>query len=242
MNSPQISIIIPTFQEERCIEHILNQFPSSLRERCNAELIISDGGSSDNTVSVARSTADVVVESEKAQTIAAGRNAGARVARGEILMFFNADVRLANPEVFISTMSTAVADTSVAAATCAVLVNPEEEQLTDRLFHRTFNWYCRLLNSLGMGMGRGECHVLRRTIFDQAGGYNESIVAGEDYEFFLRLKRLGNIAYIKTLIVYESPRRYRALGYFKVTLLWFANAVSVFLFKRSLSRRWTPIR
>ena len=242
MNAPRISIIIPTFQEERCIEDILRQFPSSLRERCNAELIISDGGSSDNTVAVARGSAVVVLESEHAQTIAAGRNAGARAARGEILMFFNADVRLDNPELFIGTMSAAVADPSVAAATCPVLVNPEEEILADRLFHRAFNRYCQLLNSLGMGMGRGECHVLRKSVFDRLGGYNEAIVAGEDYEFFLRLKRVGNIAYLKTLLVYESPRRYRAFGYVRVSLLWFANAVSVFLFRRSLSRRWTPVR
>ena len=242
MNTPFISIIIPTFEEERYIEAILRQFPSSLRERCRAELIISDGGSSDKTVSVARSHADVVIESDKTQTIAAGRNAGARTARGEVLMFFNADVRLDNPELFISKMSVTVSDTSVAAATCDVLVNPEEETLADKLFHRSFNWYCRVLNSLGIGMGRGECHVFRKVLFNQVGGYNEAIVAGEDFEFFHRMRRVGNIAYVRALTVYESPRRYRAYGYLKVGFLWFANAISVLFFRRSLSKRWTHIR
>jgi glycosyltransferase involved in cell wall biosynthesis len=242
MNIPRLSIIIPTFQEERYLEHIVAQFPAEIRKRCNAELIISDGGSSDNTLAVAHLSADVVVEAKCAQTIAAGRNAGARCARGEILLFFNADVTIGDPERFLERMAEAVADRSVAAATCPVLVNPGEELLADRLFHRMFNAYCRFLNLLGMGMGRGECHAMRKEVFDRLGGYNEAIVAGEDYEFFLRLRRAGKIAYLKTLVVYESPRRYRASGYFRVSMLWFLNALSVLLWKRSLSRRWTPIR
>lgn len=242
MKNPLISIIVPTFEEEKCVEQILRQFPPSLRERCKAELIISDGGSSDNTVALARSNADVVIESDRMQTISMGRNAGARAAHGEILMFFNADVCLNHPERFIEEMQRTIMSNSIVAATCNVLVNPEEETLSDKLFHRWFNWYCRFLNTIGMGMGRGECHVLRKTVFDQSGGYNEEIVAGEDYEFFLRLRQLGKIAYVRSLTVYESPRRYRAYGYLRISLLWFANAVSVFLFRRSLSRQWTPIR
>ncbi|HTK81805.1 MAG TPA: glycosyltransferase [Bacteroidota bacterium] len=242
MKSPRISIIVPTFQEERYIEQTLRQFCPELRERCGAELIVSDGGSTDATAALARPLADLVIVSDKEQTIAAGRNAGAMAARGEIVMFLNADVRLVEPARFIAVMAESVADPAVAAATCPVLVNPEEETLPDRLFHRSFNWYCHVLNMIGMGMGRGECHVLRKSVFERSGGYNDAVVAGEDYEFFLRLRRMGNIAFVKTLLLYESPRRYRAYGYLRVSALWFANAICVLFLKRSLSRRWMPIR
>jgi len=242
MSHPLISVIIPTFEEEKCVESILSQFPVSFRKHCDVELIISDGGSSDQTVLLARTRADVVLESATIQTIAMGRNAGARAATGDILMFFNADVRLDNPERLIETMLATFKDMSVVAATCNVMVNPEEETLSDKLFHGWFNRYCRFLNSIGVGMGRGECHVVRKTVFNQAGGYNEAIVAGEDFELFLRLRRFGKIAFVQSLTVFESPRRYRAYGYSRTGLLWFVNAVWVLLFKRSLSRRWTPIR
>src|SRR5437867_2690707 len=125
MNHPLISVIVPTFEEENYVETFMSQFPTSLRKHTNVEVIISDGGSGDDTVRLARAGADMVLESRTTQTIAMGRNAGARVATGDVLMFFNADVRLDNPERLLSTMMEALSDMSVVAATCNVLVNPE---------------------------------------------------------------------------------------------------------------------
>ena len=139
-------------------------------------------------------------------------------------------------------MTRALDEEGVVAATCNVRVNPEEEILADRLFHVVFNCYCRFLNAIGLGMGRGECQVVRKSVFDQAGGYNESIPAGEDFEFFMRLRHIGKISFISACTVFESPRRYRSYGYTRTALLWFVNGLSVVLFRRSLSRRWTPVR
>ena len=242
--NPAISIIIPTLEEEKEIVSSLSQFTPELRKKFGLEIIVSDGGSKDRTCEIAREHADIVISPEQpeVQTIATGRNRGAKAARGEVLMFFNADVRLNRPETFIQTMLDVLATGSVAAATCNVLVNPEEETTADRIFHAGFNRYCRFLNFAGMGMGRGECHVVPRAVFDRAGGYNEQIVAGEDYELFLRLRRQGSIAFVSSLTVFESPRRFRAFGYTRIALLWFLNGVSVFLFRRSLSKSWIPIR
>ncbi|HEV8538833.1 MAG TPA: glycosyltransferase [Bacteroidota bacterium] len=242
MPSPLISIVVPTLEEEKCIGGMLGQFPHSLRERCNLELIISDGGSTDKTVQFARAAADAVVQANSTQTISLGRNAGARVARGEILVFFNADVRVADPENFIKEMRRTFEDKSVVAATCNVRVIPEDERLADKLFHRGYNWHVWFMNSIGMGMGRGECHVIRRSMFDCLGGYNEHLVAGEDCEFFVRLRRAGKVAFVRSLTVYESPRRYRAFGYVRTNLLWSANAIGALFFKRSFSKRWPPVR
>ena len=215
-----------------------------IRKKFRIEIIVSDGGSKDRTREIAREQADIVISPDRpeVQTIAAGRNRGAKAARGDILMFFNADVRLKQPETFIETMIDILGTDSVVAATCNVTVNPEEENSADRIFHAGFNMYCRFLNFAGMGMGRGECHVVRRAVFKRAGGYNEQIVAGEDYELFLRLRRHGSIAFVSSLTVFESPRRYRAFGYPRIALLWFLNGVSVFLFRRSLSKSWIPVR
>ncbi|HEY6192529.1 MAG TPA: glycosyltransferase [Bacteroidota bacterium] len=242
--SPLISIIIPTLQEEKLIGGTLDQFTSGLRQRYNLEIIVSDGGSTDQTLPVARAKADVVIENGEGcpQNISIGRNLGAQAARGEILMFFNADVRLADPELFFRRMGSIICDESVSAATCNVRIDPDEEGTTDRLFHGFFNWYCRFLNEIGMGMGRGECHVIRAEMFRRIGGYNTKMAAGEDYELFVRLRHTGRVHFDRTLTVYESPRRYRQLGYLSVILLWFLNGLTAFAFHRSLVKSWKPVR
>jgi GT2 family glycosyltransferase len=171
-----------------------------------------------------------------------GRNKGAEAATGSVFVFLNADVTIADPEAFFRAMRAAVLDPGVAAATCTVRVPPDQELLKDVLYHGFFNWYVRLLNLLGMGMGRGECHVMRAETFRAAGGYDESLAAGEDYELFLRLHRTGTIAFLRSVTVYESPRRFRRYGYLRITLLWLLNGLGVLLFKRSMVQEWTPVR
>jgi len=239
-----ISIIIPTLQEESCIGRTLGQFTNELRRKYNLEIIVSDGGSVDRTVEIARSFTETVLERDPRarENISIGRNHGARMSRGDILIFINADVIIEQPEAFFTTMIRTVEQSEVGAATCNVLISPEEENFIDRLFHRFFNWYFWLLNVFGMGMGRGECHVMRREVFDCIGGYNSALAAGEDYELFHRLRQRGEIAFLRTLNVFESPRRYRKFGYLYITSLWFLNGIWVLLFKRSFVEEWKPVR
>jgi glycosyltransferase involved in cell wall biosynthesis len=243
-NTPLISIIIPTLQEEKLIGRTLEQFSNGLRDRYSLEVIVSDGGSTDRTVPLAQGKSDLVVCNHNgcAENISIGRNRGAGAARGEILMFFNADVRIADPELFFRRMVDVIRDESVSAATCNVLIYPEEERTIDRVFHRFFNRYCRFLNDSGMGMGRGECHVIRRKVFEKAGGYNAKMAAGEDYELFVRLRHSGQVRFDSALTVFESPRRYRKLGYAAVVLLWCLNGLAALIFHRSIVKRWKPVR
>ena len=244
MNQPLISIVVPTLQEEKLITRLVDQFTPELRSHHKLEIIISDGGSSDRTVELARPRVDVLVLPDGAGTenISTGRNRGARAARGKILVFLNADVRLQDPGRFFQVISTLIERPGIAALTCKVRVYPEEESWIDRVFHAGANTYFRLLNILGMGMGRGECHVVRGDLFQKVGGYDESIVAGADFELFHRLRRLGKIKYAPGMVVFESPRRYRKHGYRRVALLWFLNALCVLFSHRPFVREWEPVR
>jgi hypothetical protein len=123
-----------------------------------------------------------------------------------------------------------------------VWVYPEEERLSDRLFHNLLNKYFAMLNIIGLGMGRGECHVISREAFFKVGGYNEKLVAGEDFDLYMRLARIGKIVNVHTIKIYESPRRYRRYGYLKTLLTWFINAISVMFRRRSISNKWEAIR
>lgn len=244
MENPTISIVIPTLHEGKLIAQTLKQFTDELRRTHRLEVIVSDGGSADETIAVARAHADSLITNESGvkQTISIGRNAGARVARGDILMFINGDTLIDDIESFFPAMSRIMGRGDIAAATCKVCVYRGEESFFDRVFHGFYNLYFWSLNIIGVGMGRGECQVVRRELFSKVGGYNEAIAAGEDFDLFVRLRREGKIAFCRSLIVRESPRRYRKYGYLWITLLWFINAVAVLVLHRSVADHWKPVR
>jgi glycosyltransferase involved in cell wall biosynthesis len=244
VSSPVVSVIIPTLQEEKRLGATLAQFTPAVKRTYGVEVIVSDGGSTDATLSIARAAADTVVEhpSGTLRNISRGRNRGASASQGSILVFLNADVVIEDIDKFFTMMTDVIRSASACAATCNVNIYPAEVRVPDVFFHNFFNGYFWCLNLLGMGMGRGECHVVNREVFLKSGGYSEQMAAGEDFEFFLRLRRYGKVKYMRQLTVYESPRRFRKFGYIRISMLWFLNAVSVLFAGHSAVDDWEPVR
>ena len=239
-----ISLVIPAFNEEKLLPQILDQFPPALRAAHDAEIIVSDGGSGDRTAEIASAHGARVVVHDlpHRQTIAEGRNRGAAVARGDVLVFLNADVRVSDPDRFLGEARRLAARADVAGITCVVHVFPEEEILADRLFHLWHNAYVRFLNFIGEGMGRGECQILGAELFARVGGYNPAMVAGEDYDLFRRVRRHGRVVMMPGVTVFESPRRFRKYGYLHILWGWSRNALAVIFRNASSSEEWEAVR
>ena len=244
----RISVIIPTLQEEKSLPRLLSLFDDASINCYGIELIVSDGGSTDSTVDIARAFADVVIvhSSQRRQTIAEGRNVGAQIAQGQTLVFLNADCIPAQWEQFWQTIAEWAAEygpyASYAVLAAPVLVHPLERQWSDRIVHACFNAYLQLAARMGLGVGRGECHAVRRWLFERTGGYTSSLAAGEDFEFLHRARKWTHVAIPHELCVYESPRRYRRLGYLRILSQWFLNWISALIARRSHSAEWTPVR
>jgi len=239
------SFIIPTLNEEKLLPGLLDQLNGpELRGKYDFEIIISDGGSADSTIELALRNSDIVKIHTNGvkQNIPAGRNAGAKYASGDILFFINADVRFQNVNDFLKYLDKNFKDSDYIAMTCKVKVFPWEEKLSDKLFHSVYNSYFRLLNIVGVGMGRGECQVVKKEVFAKVGGYNEQLAAGEDFDLFRRIQKAGKILFANDIYVYESPRRYRKFGYAAVTATWMKNGLSVFLKNKSINKEWEQVR
>jgi glycosyltransferase involved in cell wall biosynthesis len=193
---------------------------------------------------LAADSADVIISPQpgEKQNIPIGRNAGAKAAKGKYLYFINADTLLANVEQFFSLTLESLSINNVAALSFKIKVFPEEEKPFDKIFHGTYNSYVRFLNFLGMGMGRGECQVVKSEYFKKVNGYNDNLAAGEDFDLYRRLIKVGKIKFLKDLVVYESPRRYRQRGYPKVFWDWTLNAVSVVFRNKAVSEKWDEVR
>lgn len=238
------SVIIPALNEEKLIEGVLKQFTDEDIKNYNLELIVSDGGSTDKTLEKVKNYACNVIEHKKQvkQNISQGRNNGASISRGDVLIFFNADTRISDKKKFFDRVFEILQDEKIAAIACPIYVFPEEQRFIDKAFHTFYNNYVIILNKFFMGMGRGECHIVRRSLFEKENGYDEKLFAGEDFDLYKRLHRHGKIHFMRDIPIYESPRRYRRFGYFKVVYDWLKNSIWVTLFHKSSSSEWEAVR
>jgi glycosyltransferase involved in cell wall biosynthesis len=239
------SIIIPTLNEEKLLPNLLKQLSNpEYKEKYDYEIIVSDGGSKDSTVEIAHKYSDIVKvhSGNKRQNIAEGRNIGADCANSDIFIFFNGDIIIPDIDYFFNYVENEFLNSKYLAMTCTVKVFPEEEIIADKIFQLIYNTYFRFLNFIGVGMGRGECQVIRKEIFYRYSGYDENLAAGEDFDLYKRIRKEGKILFSRNLIIFESPRRFRKLGYKNVSWVWIKNGFSVFFKGKAISKEWEQIR
>lgn len=240
----RFSVVVPVLNEEKLLPQFLNQFTDEIRKNFNIELIISDGGSTDKSVEIANSFADIVVvhDSSKKQTIAEGRNEGARVANSDVFIFLNADTKFSNIKRFFEKLEVLMQEQNFDAIATYVTSFPEQTYFKDKMFYGFFNKYFKFLNIIGLGMGRGECQIVKKSSFIKVEGYNSTIAAGEDFDLYRRIASFGKVIFADDLVIFESPRRFRKNGYFKTIFWWTLNALSVWIFGKSVSKIWEEVR
>ena len=246
-SNPEFSIIVPIYNEEKILDVFFHQFNDELRLKYNFELIVSDGGSIDKSVEIASEFTDKIVvhKRNRRQSISEGRNKGADLANSEILIFLNCDTKIENIETFFEyliSFKNSEEYRNHSAVAVNVFAFPDQQEVKDKIFYGFLNFYFKLLNNIGIGMGRGECQIVRKDIFDSVSGYNENIFAGEDFDLYRRIKKIGKILYSDKIIIYESPRRFKQKGYIRTIALWFINSIFVLLFNKSFSKDWEAVR
>lgn len=239
-----ISVIIPTYQEERYIGTTLKNL-EPLRKK-NFEVIVSDSRSTDGTVAIARRGADrvVVLGANRKRSVAQGRNDGARAARGEYLVFIDADVTVPDPANFFPKALRVFAENPrLVAITAKIKVDPRLSRLSDKIIFGILDLYFGMFNNVfNIGMAPGEFQMMKTSAFREVGGFDEKLAAGEDVDLFYRLSRVGRVRTVWDLIVYHTGRRFHKVGWAVTVYHWIKNAVSVWLFKKSSDKEWEAIR
>lgn len=237
-----ISLVIPTFNEEKVIEGTLKKLKEGLRGIPH-EIIVSDAKSSDRTIQIAKRYTDRVVV-EKKKTIARGRNLGALAARGEYLVFIDADVEIPRPSIFFKkAVSFFEKDKKLAALTAFLKVFPEKATLADKFFFSLVNIYHSLSNNVfGVGSASGEFQMIKTSAFRRVGGYREDLTVSEDNELFQRLSKVGRTRISPSLLVFHSGRRAHTLGWPRLLFEWLKNMFSLLFRRKSSSQEWEAIR
>jgi len=229
----KISVVIPTLEEENYIEIILSRL-SDVKPL--VEIIVADGGSRDRTTELAKRFSNKVYQIKK-KGIAAGRNYGAQRASGDIIVFLDADV--AFPSTIAEKVIATFKDPTVVGATCNIM--PLQAKLGATTFFRVYNTVLRVFTKI-KPHSRGEFFAVRKTAFKEAKGFDETMPCLEDHDLAIRLSKLGRFAFISDLTIYESLRRFRKLGFWRVFSTWCVDYVSFVIRGKPVSQTWKPVR
>jgi rSAM/selenodomain-associated transferase 2 len=202
-----ISIIIPTFNEADQIITTIGQLNGKSGGN-HFEIIVSDGGSTDNTVALAKHAGAIVVNSPR-KGRAAQMNAGASLAKGEVLYFLHADT--IPPEGYLADIKEAVAMGYHAG--CFMLS-------FDHLhwFLKANCWFTRFdVNAIRFG---DQSLFVTKAAFEEAGGFSEEYVVLEDQELIKRLRKDVRFKVVKKPVV-TSARKYLENGVYKTQGIFF---------------------
>jgi rSAM/selenodomain-associated transferase 2 len=206
LQAPFLSIVVPTLNEAEGIGAALARLQ---RLRPEAEIIVVDGGSVDRTAEIARPFADEVISAQRGR--ASQMNAGAAIARGQVILFLHADTCL--PPDALSAIRHALAHTDRAWGRFDVAIAGSGPLLA--LVSRMMNLRSRLT-----GIATGDQAIfVKREAFAAAGGFAE-IPLMEDVALCKRLKRVSRPACLRARVV-TSARRWEREGVLRtVALMW----------------------
>jgi len=237
----QISFITPTLNEEKNIKRVIKQY-DVLKGKYTFEIIIADGGSEDNTVKLAKKFgAKVTTNKRKKQTIAMNRNKGASIAKGNILVFCDADTLHENVILFAETILNTFKEKEIIAGMPSIKVFPEERTIPDKIFHFIYNKTIKMSFPSKSPFGSGQCQIIRKKIFEKVHGYDEKKVHGEDSYLFKEIRKYGELYHFTDLVIFESPRRYREIGYSKLILTALYSLLGQAIFKKNVLDEWKRV-
>lgn len=203
MEAIKLSVIIPVLNEEKTIAQTLEHL-----QKTAVEIIIVDGGSTDNTVEIVQNMGIKTILSPEP-----GRsnqmNTGAKYAIGKVLLFLHADTKL--PHNYLQSIEETLEKPNTIAG--AFLLKIESQNPLLRIVEKGVNARSRLLQ-----MPYGDQGIfLKKETFETIGGFPD-IPLMEDFQLMLTLKKQGKIRLAKAPVI-TSARRWEKLGVIKTTLI-----------------------
>lgn len=230
MTSPRFSVIIPTLNEEKFLPNLL----ASLAEQSlkNFEVIVVDGSSKDKTVAIAqehkRNLSLRVIVSRQA-SLPLQRNLGGRAAKGDWLVFVDADsvllpyffdrvgdfIKKENPQIFTTWL------------------RPDSEVPGDAMVALLGNLMVEGTLLFKRPQAPGPLTVMKSQVFELVNGYDESLSFGEDVDFGRRVYEQGiPLQILRETLYIWSLRRFRRQGTLRVIQTYAKAIFSVLLTKR----------
>lgn len=202
-----ISVIIPTYNEEAHIKTTIQRLWKHDEVNLVKEIFIADGGSTDNTIDIAKIEGVKVIQCPKGRAVQMNR--GALHANQSILYFLHADS--IPPEKFSSAISEAYQRGAVSG--CFRLSFDY-----DHWFLKAHCWFTRFdVNAVRFG---DQSLFVSRDIFKKCGGFREDLLMMEDQEIIHRIKKYGAFKVMNDYVT-TSARKYLDNGIYLMQAIFY---------------------
>jgi len=203
----KFSIIIPTYNEADQIAKTI-KIVQDANEQYQIEIIVADGGSTDDTINVAQQCGATVVRSER-KGRAAQMNKGASVAKHNMLYFLHADS--IPPNNFTTQILRAYKNG--AKSGCFRLAFDYEHW-----FLKANAWFTRFnVNAVRFG---DQSLFVTKEVFQKSGGFREDLLMMEDQEIIHRIKKYGRFKVMNDYVT-TSARKYLDNGIYRLQAIFF---------------------
>jgi len=215
-----LSIIIPTLNEEKYLPVLLNSIKKQNYK--DLEIIVADAGSKDKTVEITKSFGCSII---KGGLPAKGRNEGAKIAKGNLFLFLDADTIL--PENFFEKALAEFKKRNLDIV--SFCLEPQTKSNFKKfLFDAFYNLPILILEKI---LAHGAQAILvKKEIFEKVGGFDEKIKFAEDHSFVRKAKKFGKFGILRKVRVFSSLRRFEKEGFIKTYLKYLlAEIYMIFL-------------
>lgn len=208
-----LSIIIPTLNEEKYLPRLIDSIKN--QSFSDYEIIISDGGSKDNTKKIAIESGCKFVVDNIHHHPSWQRNNGAAIAKGEIILFLDADTVL--QPYFLERIIPEFISRKLTGAGFFFDFNPNS--VSYRIFSFLANFFCffrQYFSPASVGAGLLATKKAHKAI----NGFDPEILLAEDYDYCDRIAKVGKFRMIKSCRLLYSSRRIQKEGWFKTGFVW----------------------
>ena len=218
------SIIIPTYNEEDYLPVLLD----SIKEQDfdDYEVIVADANSTDRTCEIAGEYGCTVVDGGLP---AVGRNHGAEVAKGEILLFLDSDLQLTEDYLRDVLYEFRMEHLGIA----ITQMQPMSNKVQDKLYHDFANYFMISVENI-KPHGAG-CYgiIAKKSLHDECGGFDESLTFGEDTDYIERLAKRERFKVLRNAKIGVSTRRLEEEGLETLIQQYGKSTINDFLGKRT---------
>jgi glycosyltransferase involved in cell wall biosynthesis len=186
MFRPRFSVVVPVFNGIEHLRTCLESVTAAIGRYQNAELIVVDNGSTDGSYELLLGDYVSAAKTfqQKGVTIAALRNFGARAAGGDYLCFIDADCVIGQDYFERAASVLASLDAGAVGSMVDLPPRPQWIEKTWHMLHAPVkDGYVNYLNSGNF--------VVKRAVFERIGGFDETLITGEDAELGVRLGAAG---------------------------------------------------
>lgn len=219
-----LSIIIPTYNEEEYLPILLDSIKSQSFD--DYEIIVADANSTDKTREVAESYGCTVVDGGLP---AVGRNNGAKIAKGEYLLFLDSDLELTEDYLRNALYEFRMERLGIA----ITQMTPMSNKIEDKIFHDFANYFMISVEKI-KPHGAG-CYgiIARKELHDRCNGFDEDLTFGEDTDYIERLAKIEPFKVLRNAKIGVSTRRLEEEGIETLIRQYGRSTVNDFLGKRT---------